>query len=115
MTSIKLGCKTLGFLFGEVVKVGKGEGEISLADAEELVASGLAEAIAAVVDSSGRKALAEVTKERDEALTAIAEVTKERDEALTAIAEVTKERDEALTALAIAQGGSDGKNGSVKK
>lgn len=54
MKYIKLGCRTAGFKFGDIVEVGTGKGKISLKDAEALVKDGLAVEYAAPVVANGK-------------------------------------------------------------
>lgn len=56
MKAIKIGCKTAGFQYGDTAEIGKGEGKISLEDAQALVNSGLAKEMQVVVSGTNENA-----------------------------------------------------------
>jgi len=54
MKHIRLGCRTAGFKFADIVEVGTGKGKISLKDAEALIEDGLAVEYTAPVAAVGK-------------------------------------------------------------
>jgi len=112
MKNVKLGCKTLGFSYGEVVGVGKGNDEISLEDATALVAEGLATVYDAPTVGGNGKALA-TAKAEIETLKGELDSAKAEIETLKGELDSAKAQVSMLTAEL--EGLKNGKDNSAKK
>ena len=91
MKAIKLECKTAGFLFGDVAKIGKGKNAISEENAEALVKAGLATEVIEVVASAGDSASEETIKGLEAQVATLTEEAKVSEETIKGLeAKVTE-------------------------
>jgi hypothetical protein len=81
MKAVTILCKTAGFKYGDTPEIGKGKGKLSLEEAEDLVAKGLAKEVKVVVvgksnETDLEKANADLVLEKANFETKIADLEK---------------------------------------
>jgi ribosomal protein L9 len=105
MKTIQLECRTAGFSHGEVVAIGKGDGEISLAEAKALVESGMAKEY--LVPKSGKQGPADKGE--------IAKLEAEVEALEKELGEAKSQLEVANTELTMMKAAQDGKADPSKK